>query len=171
MNDFNYEEDTSIDPGNLHEEWFQQSNLYWRYSSALAKANREKKKLHEKVKWTRSKLVLAANKDPQEVMGVKTANQTNLDAFFRVQPDYVNLKDELIEKEYECEMLENAVWSLQQKKAALENAVQLYKGEYFSGPKELLDIEPGKRISDVRTSQIVEEGRRALNRRRRRQNV
>lgn len=139
--ELNFEEDLAIDPQALDVEWIEQPMKLMKYSMASAKAEKEAKEAHERVKLVRSDLVKKATKNPKKYLdeGVKPTGP-NIEAFYREHPDHIQAKNEFIEAEYTASVIKSAVFAFNQRKTALEELVRLHGMQYFAGPKEPRDI-------------------------------
>jgi hypothetical protein len=115
-----------------------QPQLYRKYAELKADAKLKLNKAHENVKVVRSELVLKAKRGGEELLGCKATDPVT-EAYYRTHEKYKKAKEEMIQAEYEYNILEGAVWSFQQRKEALENEVKLWAGSYFAGPTEPRD--------------------------------
>jgi hypothetical protein len=121
-----YEVDLNIDTLDLEIEWLKQPNLFFKYSSALAKAKKERRKAHvnmlaERAR-IRKKLMQEGSKVTEAILEeeVAAAEEWNI---FKL-------------KSYEEDLLEGAVSAMHQKRAALQNLVELLSLGYYSTPNE-----------------------------------
>jgi len=130
---FNFDEDTKVDPNNLHEECFNYARMAYHYGKALADAVERRDKKHEQVKIKRSELILKARSDPESCgLGASPKND-QIESYYRTDKEHVRLKEELIEAEHKVSVLQSGVNSIQfSKSTGLDLAVQLWKGDYFS---------------------------------------
>jgi hypothetical protein len=159
--EFNYDQDTAIDPDNMLEEFLTLSSTFFQYSKALFKAEREVKRLWEVTKTTRAKLVAEA----KEKTGAK--NDAEREAYFRPHPDYIAARQAQIDAEYERDMIQAALNAFYRKEKGLEGASGiLLKIEYWNMPDHKdIEVPKGKRIVDV-LRQAAANGRRAATARR-----
>jgi len=128
MDERNYEQDISIDVNSLDLEWNQQAFIFGYYSKQLAKAIRNVNRVWEKLKIRRSELIQECREnDPK-------ASAPVMEAYYRTNEDHQKLKQDLFDAEYERDILQNAVYALNHKKAALEKLVILHGQSYFAGP-------------------------------------
>jgi len=137
--EFNYEEDIAFDPGQLDEEWVKHPGIFFQYQRALTDAEKNVKEVWEIKKVKRAELVQQA-----KIQGAK--NDAEREAFFRDHPEYKTATMDLINAEYERDMIQNAITSLYRKEKSMEQAVALLKMEYWMGPKEPHVLKEGKRI-------------------------
>lgn len=128
-------DDLRIDKDSLDEEWLMQSILNHKYGLFLAEAKQKWNRAKEKTKTIKSELILEANKGGKDLIGT-SATVASVDAWVRTQPEYKDAKEDEIECEFKVNILESAVFSFQQRKAALENEVQLWRGSYYGEPKD-----------------------------------
>lgn len=132
--DFDFEQDASIEEDALDVEWIELPQVYSRYAKLLADAETKVNVLDELIKVRRSNLILRAMEVPN-VLGedVKPTAQA-LEAYYRTHPTHIELKKQWIEATRVSSMCRNAIFSMQLKKVALENLVRLCMGEYFAAP-------------------------------------
>lgn len=156
--DLDFENDIAIDPGILDEEWLSQAGLYMRYGAQSALWKKKRDKIWERLKSTRSQLIKES--------GGKNADER--ESYFRNHPEYIAIKNDMIEADYNLDMVNHAVFAMQNRKTALENLVRLYLGEYYSTPREPKQmLKEGKRIIDMKRDRISQEKRKASTERQR----
>ena len=125
-----FEKDMQIDQGRLDEEWLNQPGLFMRYAKLAAQAKARLDRAKENVKIIRSECI----KDAKERLEKPTAQL--IEADYRTRTKYIRAKEEAIDAEYSYNILDSAVFALQQRKMALENLVRLLGQEYFAAPSE-----------------------------------
>ena len=131
-----YERDMSIDVTSLDVEWVEQAELAMKYGRLWADAQDECSKAEEFVKYTRSRLIIKATKDPEGVLGkgIKST-EIQLEAYYRTHKDYIAAKDDWLEKLNVVNTLAVAKNEISfTRKSALENLVTLHGQNYFAGP-------------------------------------
>lgn len=140
-NELDYEHDMIIDESALDVELLDQVPLAMRYIKHAVQARREERLAAEKVKTTRSELINEANEDPEGCVGKPKPNAQDIEAFYRNDSRYVEVKQEWIEAAYEAEYAELAQkevsWGRRQ---VLEKLVTLHGQQYFAGPKVPRDL-------------------------------
>ncbi len=153
--EYNYAEDLAIDLHKLEEEWQKQPQLCVKYSNTLADAIKAKDKIWERLKVRRSELIKWASANPGELEGGKATGPV-VEAYYRTHQDHRDLKDDLVEAEYQVNILQGIANSFDyQRKAAIEGEVALWIGQYFIGPKEPRTAESGKRMIDMKIASIA----------------
>jgi len=158
----NYENDITINPDELDVEWLRQSFLVGKYGKELADAEERTRRAEEKVKVIRSEIILEVNKNGIPGGGEKTTAQT-IEAYYRTHEDYIDAKKDLSDALHNQQIIQVAVSSLHQKRAALENLVKLLTADYFSGPTNPrnLNLENEKRKRKEEASdKIMQKSRR-----------
>lgn len=133
-NELNYEADLEIDPDDLDNEWLRQPILYMKYAEAAAEARRRTGKAEEKIKVVRSKLITKADGTAQKI-----------EAYYRTHPDHVEAKEELIEAQYQADVMSAAEKAFEHRKRALENLVRLEERGYFASPQQPKNSEIDRR--------------------------
>lgn len=145
--------DKQIDPDQLDVEWLDQSNLFYKYSSALneAIANREDSKLlverkKKELDTLKSELELEIRKDPDS-FDLEKVTESSVKAAILASDDHKKLLEEYFEasEEYNSALKEvndlfTCVNTMQEKKTALENLVRLLGQQYFSTPMVPRDL-------------------------------
>lgn len=136
------DEDLEISATDLDIEWLRQPQLFMRYSAAAAYFQKKAALAAERKKIIEAELKCAALENPDECLGegVKPSNE-KIAAYALQHPDYIEAKEAAIQAEYRAQMAQQAVFAFQQRKAALENLVQLQSMEYFSAPKTPRNID------------------------------
>lgn len=137
-----------IDPNCLDEEWLTQAPLYWRYAKALAgekeSLDRAKRRLSVLIAETERKI----RKDP-ESFGISKVTEGAIKAAITVDKEVGNLEDSIIEINHDVNVLGAAVASLDHRKRALTDLVQLHMCSYYAEPK----------APDLRTAQSIEKAK------------
>lgn len=155
--EFDFDADLEIDKNALDKEWLDHPRRHMKYSKAFAVANRRRALAEERMKTIRSEVVNKAEGTPA------AKNAATLEAFFRTNPAYKRAKRELIDAQFEADLLNGAVFAMQSRSKSLENLVKLYGSDYFSSPKEP-DQGSAERISSVKQDSARNRIRGSLNR-------
>ena len=133
----NYERDMYIDESALDVEWLEQASLALRWGEYYNDCVEEFTRAEENVKIVRSELILEINKDPEKFLGAGVKlTDAKVEAAYRTHPDHIKAKESWIKamkKKNDAEVVKNEISFT--RKAALENLVNLYIGQYFAGPK------------------------------------
>lgn len=156
MEDFNYEEELTIDPDALDMEWLEQPKLFMKYSKAHADAAATVRELEEKLKVIRSDIILRNQKKGGDIKTTKD----NLEAMYRVDALHEQTKREWVRASHRADILDGAVYAFHQRKAALEHLVILHGQNYFAGPRVPRDLAAVVRD----TNALREENRIAVQR-------
>jgi hypothetical protein len=146
-----YDTDLSIDLNYLHLECQKHPELAMKYSKLFAKAKRKASILEEKVKTLRSQLVKQANENPDMYLGkgVK-ATAPNVEAYYRDNTEYKEVKQNWIDAVYEMDLLEGAKFAFAARKSMLEEEVRLHGQQYYSTP-EINDLsEASKQFNEIK---------------------
>lgn len=163
MEEKEFEKDLGIDPYALDEEWLKQPGLYMKYSSMAADIQKRRDQSKERLEVIKAELDKKIRLSPATYVTVEKITESVVASTILVQPEYRIATDELIEANYELNMLQSAVRALDHKRSALENEVKLWLGSYFSGPKEPRDIPGGKRIVDIARDKVSSRMREEMN--------
>jgi hypothetical protein len=161
----NYEEDIAIDPNNLEEEWFKQPSLCYEYAKAFREAQ-------EKYKDVKSRLILDIKLNPGKY--IDSEDPKDLKVTDKIIEAILFQQEEFKVARKERDIAKFALDTLtKQKRAALENTVELFRMEYFSTPRERnLGIDPGKRILERKkeNEERIDNAKRIAKRRSRKSN-
>lgn len=128
-----YEKDLYIDESALDVEWLGQAPLMMRYCRELAKAEKEMVRLKEKMKVEWAILDKDIRTNPADFQIIKITEAAVQSAII-MDKDYQGLSQELIEAQFEFNMLKGAVDSIKMRKDALQDLVKLHGQQYFAGP-------------------------------------
>ncbi len=130
-------EELEIDFSQLDVEWGRQQNLLDKYLKASAFCGKVAKKAHERVKFIRSELILDATRDPEICLGPKMkATAPNVEAYYRVNPKYIEAKEDMIEAEYIQDLIDGQKSKAYNRKVVLQEAAKLSMLGWFSSPLE-----------------------------------
>jgi hypothetical protein len=139
MSELDFENDVRIDPDSLDTEWLNQPSLMMKYNTYQARVNRALEQAKEKLKVIQAELDRAIRKDPA-AFGVEKVTEGSIQSAIVLSPKYADVRDEVIEANYEAEMAKAAVISVAQKKDSLEGLVRLHGQQYFAGPSIPRDL-------------------------------
>lgn len=128
--DFDYELDTEIDKKNLDKELEKQHSLFMKYSRLAKQAKKYFNHRWEVVKRVRSKIIKEL-KEEAEAEKQKMPTAQIIEAEYRTDQRHIKAKSEMIDAEYMSDLLDGAVMSLHQRKAALSDLIRLYLAEYW----------------------------------------
>lgn len=119
----------------LDVEWGRQDNLLDKYLKASAYAEKLVRKAEEKIKLTRSQLVLDVTSDPEGCLGRgQKANGPQIEAYYRTNKEYIAAKEEWIEAQYICDLVNGQKSRAYGRKTTLEEATKLSLAGWFSAP-------------------------------------
>lgn len=143
----NYEEDVQIDETALDVEWLEHGALALRYARHAAQCAAEVRRLEEVKKTIRSELILEVNANPEELIGKKSPNAGDIEAYYRSHPRYQKAVEKVLAAQEEAEFAEVAKNEICfTRKKALEMLVQLHGQQYFAGPRIPRDLAEEREI-------------------------
>jgi len=149
MKDIDYERDVVIDESALDVEWLNQPALALKYARLSAYWNDKVRRLDERKKTIRSELILKVNGDPGKLLGKDKPNAGDIEAYYRAQPEYIAVVEELNDATAEAEYATLAKDEIcYTRKKALENLVVLHGQQYFAGPTVPRDLSAEYRASE-----------------------
>lgn len=159
--------DLPIDVSQLDVEWLSQDTVFRKYGNALADAQKRVKQASEKVKTTRSELILEANEDPSCMGDNVKPTGPNIEAYYRQDKNYKEAKQEFIEAEYERDILDTAKSSAFGRSFALQELTKLALMGWFASPTEPKELKELIRLAEAKNNSIGDEKiREALNKKR-----
>jgi len=157
----NYKDDMQIDESALDWECLEQTTLAMKYARIYSEAKRDVEAAEEEVKVIRSELVAEANSDPVRCCGKEKPNAADIEAYYRNHKDHKEIKQELIDLNFELSMAEHAKNEVGfTRKAMLEGLIKLHGQQYFAGPKvpRNLSYEVQQKHDQKEADHIVSKG-------------
>lgn len=156
-----YESDMYIDQDALDVEWLHQPALMMKYTNLQANARREIDRQKEAVAVMKAQIGKDIRDDPDRYRIEKITDKV-VEAAILLEERYQTINSELIDVQYEYQMLNGAVAAVEQRKAALEGMSKLLGLQYFAGPKvpRNLNDEVAKRNRQGRVDSTVKMKRR-----------
>ena len=143
-------EDVRLDKEKLDTEWERQSELMHEYSSALSEATKSYAEMKLALDALVSEKKLGWRSAGEISINGKVAKVTEgaLDNAVDIAEDVLELRKNLIEQQYQVDMLKGIVESLRNKKSALEGEVTLFLSGYFGAPNDQRSLMNAKRNND-----------------------
>lgn len=123
-----------IDPNRLDEEWLWHPKLYHEHAIKLADARKEYEQKKAELEVLTAEIDREIRLTPSG-FGLEKITETVVANTVIIQPSYRKLQKEVIEAKHNVAIAEAAVSTMEHKKKALENIVQLRGMDYFSEPK------------------------------------
>lgn len=144
----NYEEDMRIDETALDVEWLDQAELALKYGKYWARCNKRLIQAEEKIKVIKAELVTEVNADPEGCCNKEKPTAVDIEAYYRNHKRHKQAKEEWMEAQFELDIATVAKNEISfTRKAALENLVTLYIGNYFAGPKVPRDLVEERKLN------------------------
>lgn len=140
-----------IDPNRLDEEWLRHPRLYHEHAIILADARQELERAKADQELEVADLDRRIRTSPSEY-GLEKITETVVANTIILQEDYQSVLRKVIAAKHNVAIAEAAVSTMEHRKKALENYVQLRGMDYFSEPKargparEKMDEEKKRRI-------------------------
>ena len=139
------QEDLAIDLHKLEDEWQKQPLLYEFYAQNAALALKARDYAKNSLEQLTAETALRIRKDP-ESFGLEKVTEGAIQETLDNYDSIIKAKNHLATMNYDLQVARNNVNAIDTKKKALEQEVELYKGQYFSTPREEGDVEGGKRF-------------------------
>jgi len=128
--EYNFADDVAIDPDALDVEWLRNSTLYMKWAKLLADAKEKVRILDNELKLMDAQIYKDVRKDAVKITEKQIQAEVEMDG------THQEIVQEISNAIYDVDVCSAAVRAIDHKKSALENAVKLWGGAYFSGPKE-----------------------------------
>jgi hypothetical protein len=122
-----------IDELLLDKEWAMQPRLVLKWSAKLAEARKELAEAKADFEIVKADLGVDIRKNPAGYGMVKTTDNSVKECLVR-QPQYSRALQQVIDAQYEVDLLEGVTDALEHRKFALNNLVTLQGREFFSVP-------------------------------------
>jgi hypothetical protein len=122
------------DPNELDKEWCNQPRLRFRYGQELADARRGLATAKAELEVSEAELDLAVRSDPGKY-GLEKVTEAAVKSTVPTLKQYQKAKRAVIDAQYAVDVLDAAVSSIDHRKKALEDLVQLFMMDYYSKPK------------------------------------
>lgn len=140
-------EDVSLDKNQLDVESEKQSALMYEYSTALSEASKSYSNMKLALDALVSEKKLTWRSAGEISINGKVAKVTEgaLDNAVDIAEDVLALRKNLIEQQYQVDMLKGIVESLRNKKSSIENEITLFLSGYFGAPNDQRSLMNAKR--------------------------
>jgi len=136
------EKDLHIDCEALDIECLNQANLAWKYINLAHQARKKARQAEEYLKTIRSELIAKVNKDSEGCVNKAKPNVHDIEAYYRTHKQYKAAKTEMIDAQLEADLVQQGKdLFVFQRKASLENLINLHGQQYFAGPKVPRNLE------------------------------
>ena len=143
----------------LDVEWGKQNSILDKYLKASAYCEKLVRKSQEKIKFLRSELTLKCLNDPEGCLGKgQKATASAVEAYYRTRPEYLAVKEDWIEAQYICDLVNGQKSKAYNRKSILEEATKLSLAGWFSAPlvprplKELVQEIENQKMKQVDSS-------------------
>jgi len=136
-----FENDSYIDDTALDLEWLSIGEKEAEYIREAKKARLDSKWANEEVKTIRSELIREANENPADCCNKAKPNAGDIEAYYRTHSRYKGATQTAIEAEDHLQEITEMKDMIHfTKTKALEHLVELYRLDYFVGPRVPRDI-------------------------------
>lgn len=123
-----------IDQYNLDAEWIRQPKLYWKYAKKLADARVELDRKKTAIDVLKAEIDKAIRKNPAK-FGLEKITESAIVNVITERKEFQQATEEMHEAKHGVDILMAAVMTLDHRKRALENLVDLHGQNYFSEPR------------------------------------
>jgi hypothetical protein len=148
-----------IDKNELDREWSVQPKLYHEYAVMLADARRKLDEAEAGFKVVKSEVDKAIRSRPSKYGLADKPTEASIAATIVLQKKYIKAQNAIILAQYDANITEAMVKSLDHKKAALENMVRLHGQDYFSTPRA--DSEGREKLDNQRSDRVAKMCRKS----------
>ena len=119
----------------LEKAWADQPRLCWRWNRKLAKAKKQVSNAEKKFELVKAKLGKNIRENPEAYKLRKNTNDAVSEVLI-CQDLYQEAYNEIIEAQYEVDLIKAVTAAINDKKYALQDLVQLYLNEYYAEPSK-----------------------------------
>jgi hypothetical protein len=123
-----------IDKNILDEEWVNQPDLFFRYATKKAQAERKMDEAKNEMKVVEAELQAAVRANPKKY-DLEKITDKSVESTVLLEDDYQEAVEVYNNAKYEYGILDAACRALDQRKKALESLVHLHGQDYFSTPQ------------------------------------
>lgn len=123
-----------LDPNRLDQEWVEQPGLYHKYALLLAEASQRVAEAKAQLEITEADVEKSVRDNPV-MFGIDKVTEGAIKIRVALHQRVIDVKDRLIQAKYEEDVAQAAVRTLDHRKKALEDLVQLRLADYFSEPR------------------------------------
>lgn len=124
----------AIDPNELDREWVRQPGLYHKYATDLADARREFEQAKTQLEIAAADVDSVIRSKPEK-FGIEKVTEAAVKAAVLASREYKAATDAVHNARHAVDVLQAAVTTLDHRKKALENLVDLRLANYFSEPR------------------------------------
>lgn len=124
----------NLDPHRLDEEWVEQPRHYHRHAEQLAQAEKDFEYDKTQLKLTEAEVELAVRKQPEKY-GLEKSTEAVIKAAVVIHKRVRLAHQAVLESGHRVDLHKAAVRTLEHRKAALENLVQLHLAGYYAQPR------------------------------------
>lgn len=123
-----------IDPLALDEAWLEQPKLYHDYALKLADAREALERAKSQRDVITAEVDLAIRQDPQS-HGLNSTTEKAIERVLTVHERIKEATDKVLKAKHRVDILQANIETLDHRKKALENMVQLLSMDYFASPR------------------------------------
>ncbi len=167
-----------IDKHLLDEEWVHQPKLYFEYASELAQARMELEEAKAEFDVVKAEIDLTIRSDPTDYDLPEKTTEVMIGKALILTDEYQEAQKIVFTAKHRVDILSSAVTTLDHRKKALENLVELHGRNYFSTPridtKHLASegLEKFKEtVEDIKNTQVKARNKKRSKKRKRQKNV
>lgn len=137
-----------IDPDALDVEWLEQPGAFMTLAKEQSKAKRAIARANEDLKTLEAGKARKIRKRPGHYGFSDKLTEGGIKEAVTEDEEVKQARADLIDLQYDLDMLTNAMRAMEHRKQALEELVKLHGQQYFAGPREPrnLSLESGKEI-------------------------
>jgi len=128
-----YEKDMHIDEEALDVELLNQPERVYKYSKLLAEAKQELELAKENLSLVKAEIDLDIRYNPDKYK-LQKVTETAITNIILLEEEYKEAQARLNKAMYEVNVLQGAVYAINDRKSSLENLVKLHGQDYFAGP-------------------------------------
>ena len=123
-----------MDPNCMDEIWLEQPRLYHKYAKKLATAKQKLEEDKAELELCKAELDRDIRSNPSE-FNLEKITENVVSNTIITQEKYRALQAQMLDTKHQVDVLQVAVTTLDHRKRALENLVNLHGQDYFSAPR------------------------------------
>lgn len=145
----------AIDNTQLDREWAKQPKLYHEYATQSAEVRRVLDEKEAEFKVAKAEVDKRIRTNPTKYGLSEKPTEASIASTILLQKKYLKAQNEVILAQYDVNIIDAMVRSLDHKKSALENMVRLHGQDYFSTPKA--DADGHQNLNGRRSDRIAKK--------------
>lgn len=147
----------AIRPNELDKDCNRNPQMAYHFGTKLAEAQKRVTTLEKSLKLRKAQVILAVHKDPAGY-GLVKATELLMESVVETDEEYMRMQKDLIQAEYERDILKQFVLAIADRKQEIENMVYLFGQMYWSKPTISQENQAASEVaSQARTNRTLSD--------------